>query len=141
MSADRDLKDDLLDARDGLVAISRWLDEAPVNAARTPLERMLLRTIKLAEENGEMVAEIIGLTGQNPRKGVTSDVDKVIAEALDTVVTGLGIVEHLTDNEGRAFGLLFEKLAKVHARMLALPSADEISSDVKIDKFLDDSEH
>lgn len=138
MSADRDLKDDALEFRDHTTAISRWLDEAPVNAARTSLESTLLRAIKVYEEAGELAGEIIGMTGQNPRKGVTSDIDKVIGESLDGALSLIGFVEHLTGNQGRALGLLFEKQAKVHARMLGAPSADEIPSDVKIDKALED---
>jgi hypothetical protein len=122
-------------AQHRLTMLSEWIDEH--NAHRTSLEQLLLRIVKIHEEKGEMAGEIIGMTGQNPRKGVTSDIDKVIDEALDWAVTALGIVEHATGNQTLAFGLLFEKLAKISARMEAAPSADEISSDVKIDKFLD----
>jgi len=122
-------------AQHRLTMLSQWIDEH--NAHRTPLEQLLMRIVKIPEEKGEMAAEIIGMTGQNPRKGVTSDIDKVIDEALDWAVTALGVVEHATGNQSLAFNLLFEKLAKINARMEAAPSADEIPSDVKIDKFLD----
>lgn len=125
------------DAQNRLQRLSAWLDESPANSGRAPLERLLLRFLKVAEENGEMVAEIIGMTGQNPRKGVTSDITKVIEEALDVAITALGAVEHATGNRGEAFALLFDKIAKVDARRQGLPSADAVSSDVKIDKALD----
>jgi len=131
------IHDDLLDFQDQLTEMSRWLDEAPANAARTPLEQTLMRFLKIGEENGEMVAEIIGMTGQNPRKGVTSDIDKVIGEALDVAITALGAVEHATGNQGDALALMLDKMSKVHARMQGAPSADAVASDVKIDKFLD----
>lgn len=129
---DEDRKDD---AQDHLTAVSRWIDEH--NAHRTPLEQLLLRMVKIPEEKGEMASEVIGMTGQNPRKGITSDIDKVIDEALDWAVTALGIVEHATGNQCLAFDLLFKKLEKIDARRQAAPSADEIPSDVKIDKALE----
>lgn len=124
-----------------LTAISVWIDESPANVARSQMESFLLRALKIGEENGELVAEIIGMTGQNPRKGVTSDVLQVIEEGLDVAVTALAFVEHATGNQGRALGLLREKIGRINARMLALPSATAaVSSDVKIDKFLEKGE-
>jgi len=137
MSATRDLQDDLLEAQQAIVAISVWLDDYPPNKAKDPLAAFLLRFMKVFEEAGEMVGEIIGMTGQNPRKGVTSDLEKVLDEACDVIITMLGAIETATQNQGEAFPRLFEKIEKVHDRMQALPSADEIPSDVKIDKFLD----
>lgn len=134
---DVDFQDGMIDAQDSLTAISRWIDESPANVARPAVEATLLRFMKIGEEYGEMVAEIIGMTGQNPRKGVTSDLDKVIDEALDVALTALAAVEHATGNQCLAFGLLFNKIAKVDDRRLGLPSADAVASDVQIDKALE----
>jgi hypothetical protein len=126
------------DAAEQLCDLSEWFDEH--NAGRSESEQMLARAIKVGEENGEMVAEIIGMTGQNPRKGVISDKEKVIKEALDVALTALGFVEHMLGNSGDSFERFHEHIAVVHARMQGAPSADEIPSDVKIDKFLDRDE-
>lgn len=138
MSAERDLKDQVLEARDGMVAISRWIDESEANRDRPQLEALLLRFLKIGEENGEMIAEIIGWTGQNPRKGVTSDLDRVLKETLDTAATALMAIESATGNQGKALPMLFDHIGTVFHRMQADPSYDlEIASDVKIDKALE----
>ncbi|GAA2930935.1 MazG-like family protein [Kitasatospora cinereorecta] len=36
-----------------------------------PEQDLLLRMLKLSEEVGEVAQAVIGVTGQNPRKGVT----------------------------------------------------------------------
>lgn len=107
------------DAAARVVVISQWLDDFPVNRQMDPLAAFLLRYIKLFEEAGEMVGNIIGMTGQNPRKGVTSDLEHVLEEASDSVITLLGAIEHATGNRGESFGRVFAKIAKVYARMEA----------------------
>lgn len=132
----RDMGIDTEAAQVELTAISRWIDESPANANRPDLESYLLRAIKIGEEYGELVAEIIGMTGQNPRKGVTSDSLKVIEEGLDVALTALAFVEHATGNQGDAIGLLFEKIRRVDVRRLTQPRADLIASNEKVDAFL-----
>lgn len=121
------------EAQSRLTALSAWLDEA--NADRPQQEATILRFLKVGEEAGEMFAEVIGWTGQNPRKGVTANLEDVIEEALDVAITALGAVEHATGNRGGAFPLLFRKIQDVDARRLGTPGP--IASDVKIDKFLE----
>lgn len=118
MSADRDLGDQVVTARDSLATISRWIDNSPANLQRTPDEAMLLRAIKAFEEAGEMASNIIGMTGQNPRKGVTSTAEEVIDEAVDTALTFLAFVEHMTGNVGASLPILLAKIEKVHERMV-----------------------
>jgi hypothetical protein len=118
-----------------LVEISAWIDEH--NEAETDTARLLGRVIKAGKENGEMVAEVIGMIGQNPRKGVTSDAAHVEKEAFDLALTALGIVEHLRGNDGAALAGLCEHIEFVHGRMLGAPSTDAVASDVKIDKALE----
>jgi NTP pyrophosphatase (non-canonical NTP hydrolase) len=88
------------DAREALVSLSRWIDDA--NADRPPEALTWSRLAKITEEAGEVVAAYIGATGQNPRKGVTHTMDDVRRELLDVAVTALAAYEHLTDHEGTA---------------------------------------
>jgi hypothetical protein len=99
-----------------LAALSRWVDDHPANAARSSESQLWGRTAKIAEENGEVIAAIIGATGQNPRKGVTHTMDDVVAELLDVAVTALAAVEHIVGNDGSSMRLLNEKIAEVAAR-------------------------
>lgn len=92
----------------------------------------------MIEELGETVSEIIGMTGQNPRKGVTSDLEHVLKEGNDTALTILGANESATGNKGLALASFFEHVGVVHARMMQAPSTDTVASTVKIDKFLED---
>lgn len=123
-------------AQDELTALSAWFDEH--NRGIDPQFNLVMRFLKVVEENGEMMGEIIGMLGQNPRKGVTSDLGHVIKEALDGVVSLLGAVESATGNKGEAFHLLANHISVVHARMIGLRPVVEIKSDVKIDKVLEE---
>ncbi|MFG1609495.1 MazG-like family protein [Actinoplanes sp. NPDC049265] len=53
------------------------------------LPQTLCQALKVQEEAGEMAQAVIGVLGQNPRKGVTHTWDDVIAEAIDVAVTAL----------------------------------------------------
>ena len=59
---------------------------------------------------------MIGLTGQNPRKGVTHTIDDVRKELLDVAVTALGAIEHLDGNQGRSLDALAVHVAALMAR-------------------------
>ena len=107
-----------LTASEALVALSEWIDAA--NAHKPPEQQAWERTAKVAEECGEVIAAMIGMTGQNPRKGVTHTVDDVVAELLDVAITALGGVEHLTGHKGGALELLDRKILSV-ARRAGIP--------------------
>ena len=51
---------------------------------------------KLYEECGEVAAAYIGLTGTNPRKGVTHTLDDVVDELLDVIVTAMVALNHFS---------------------------------------------
>jgi NTP pyrophosphatase (non-canonical NTP hydrolase) len=97
-------------AQECLVALSRWIDDAPQNRARDPEARLWGRVAKVAEEAGEVTAALIGMTGQNPRKGVTHARTDVEKELLDVAVTALCAVEHLRGNSGSSLAALEEHL-------------------------------
>jgi NTP pyrophosphatase (non-canonical NTP hydrolase) len=64
---------------------SAHLDE--VNG--TGEHELALRLMKLSEEVGEVVQAYIGMTGQNPRKGVSHTREDVAAELCDVVITAM----------------------------------------------------
>ncbi|QAY70901.1 MazG-like family protein [Xylanimonas protaetiae] len=109
------------DAARDLVAICRWLDAH--DDARDPEAVTWARIAKVSEEHGEAVAAFIGVTGQNPRKGVTHTLDDVVEELLDVAVTALGAVEHLRGTRGDSLELLADKLARIAERAGVRPSA------------------
>lgn len=69
----------------------RWLDAANGTAQ---LE-LTCRILKITEEAGEAAQAWIGLLGQNPRKGVTSTRDQVVAELADVAFTALVAIASL----------------------------------------------
>lgn len=124
-------------AQQQLSEISVWIDEH--NEGMDPMFSLVMRYVKVIEELGETVAEIIGMLGQNPRKGVTSTLEDVIKEGNDTALTILGANESARGNKGLALEEFFAHVGRVHARMLQAPSAlADVGSDVKIDKVLDE---
>jgi NTP pyrophosphatase (non-canonical NTP hydrolase) len=86
-----------------------WLDAAN---GRTN-EEITLRILKLTEEAGEVAQAWIGVTGQNPRKGVTHDRADVADELCDVIVTA---AVALTSVAGDPAAHLHAKLAKIAAR-------------------------
>ena len=126
-----------------LVDMSKRIDQFPANLAATALEQLLQRTsLKLTEEAGEVAGALIGMTGQNPRKGVTHSIDDVIKELLDVIVTALGGIEHATGNEGRSMEMLFHHMKRLDQRIAQQFPPDSplhpnaIAPDEKIDAFL-----
>lgn len=85
-----------------LIALSEWIDDSPLNLTRDPEAATWGRLSKITEEAGEVIAAWIGVTGQNPRKGVTHTVEDVRKELLDTALTALCAFVHLNNNQGDA---------------------------------------
>lgn len=99
---------------DRLIALSQWIDAG--NAHRDPEAVTWGRLAKLAEEQGEVIEAFIGATGQNPRKGVTNTLEKVLEELLDVAITALGAYEHIDGHQGRALDELASKIYRVAER-------------------------
>ncbi|WP_166973334.1 YciI family protein [Brevibacterium atlanticum] len=97
-----------------LTALSKWIDED--NADRDPEAVTWGRIAKTIEEAGEAVAAYIGMTGQNPRKGVTHSQTDVENELLDVAIAALGAYEHMTNHAGSAMCSLARKLDKITKR-------------------------
>jgi hypothetical protein len=61
---------------------------------------MWRRTAKVAEEAGEAIAALSGITGANPRKGVTHTAGEVLQELADVAPSALTAIEVHTGNQG-----------------------------------------
>jgi len=53
------------------------------------------RCAKVCEEAGEVTEALLGMTGENPRKGVTHTQNDLVVELLDVALAALGAVAHL----------------------------------------------
>ncbi|MFF7734949.1 MULTISPECIES: MazG-like family protein [unclassified Streptomyces] len=95
--------------------LTRWLD---TNRPAEGREGVLLRMMKLTEEVGEVSQAVIGVTGQNPRKGVTHTWDDVQAELCDVVITALVALRTLTPQAREVFE---GHMARVRERSLRTP--------------------
>ncbi|MEU7149144.1 MazG-like family protein [Streptomyces sp. NPDC045456] len=76
-----------------------WLDE---KNGRSPQE-IALRILKISEEVGEVAQAYIGMTGQNPRKGVTHTREDVADELCDVAITALTALASLVDEPEAVF--------------------------------------
>lgn len=98
---------------DQIAALSTWIDTDPANVVRDREAATWGRIAKVSEECGEVVAAFIGVTGQNPRKGVHGSGLDVVEELLDVAVTALAAVEHFHHNDGSSMDLLAAKVQQV----------------------------
>jgi NTP pyrophosphatase (non-canonical NTP hydrolase) len=60
-----------------------WLDNANGDSEYETVRRLL----KVSEETGEVMQAYIGMSGQNPRKGVTHTAEDVASELCDVMVS------------------------------------------------------
>lgn len=98
-----------------LYDLSVWIDEG--NAHRDPEARTWGRLAKVGEECGEVIEAFIGVTGQNPRKGIRGTGWDVQEELLDVALTALCAVAHLNNNDGTdVIDLLADKVQRVAVR-------------------------
>jgi NTP pyrophosphatase (non-canonical NTP hydrolase) len=89
-----------------------WID----NASTLPPEtEKLLRLMKLSEEVGEVTQAVIGVTGQNPRKGVTHTWQDVQSELCDVILTAMVALTTITPDARKVFA---ERLDHVANRSL-----------------------
>jgi hypothetical protein len=96
-----------------------WLDAAN---GRGPHE-VAVRVMKLAEETGEAVAAYIGVTGENPRKGVTAAPDDLTGELCDVVLAALVALATVTGGTPQAESRLAGHVATRAVRLRSLRAA------------------
>lgn len=119
------LQADTIDWQD-IVAIDAWLDEGVAKLYRSqPLAQDWARLSKVAEELGEAVQAFIGVTGQNPRKGVCNSMDEVLDEMADVVFTGILCMQHFTKDPQKVRDILRAKLAKTATRVPQKVDSDQ----------------
>ncbi|MEW2287457.1 MazG-like family protein [Streptomyces sp. NPDC047841] len=93
-----------------------WLDR---ENGRGEHERAM-RLIKLTEEVGEVGQAYVGLTGQNPRKGVTHTAADVADELCDVIVTAAVALHSFSPDPAAT---LAAKLDAIAVRTFGPPSA------------------
>lgn len=108
---------------DNLAEFSQFLDDVIEERLRHMTKDELIaelllmhRTIKVVEEMGEVVGALIGVTGANPRKGVTHTLEDLVGEFHDVAASVEGAAEHAMGNQGWALEQLDSKIAYIHER-------------------------
>jgi NTP pyrophosphatase (non-canonical NTP hydrolase) len=84
-------------------ALVAWLDASDATTVTPDVSRML-RLMKLSEEVGEVASAVIGVTGQNPRKGVTHGWVDVEDELCDVIVTAMVALATIAPDPEGKFG-------------------------------------
>lgn len=97
-----------------IARINAWLDMS--NTGMLADHDNAMRVMKITEEAGEAVAAYIGMTGQNPRKGVTHTPDDLAAELADVAITALCALQHFTQNTAVTRMHLASKIAGIIKR-------------------------
>ncbi|MFI9723552.1 hypothetical protein ACIHFE_28510 [Streptomyces sp. NPDC052396] len=94
-----------------------WLDAA--NGAGE--HETAMRLMKLAEEAGEVMQAYIGMTGQNPRKGVTHQRADVAAELCDVIITAATALHRFADDPAATLDRHARHVAQRMDELTALP--------------------
>jgi hypothetical protein len=95
-----------------------WLDK---HNGHGP-EEAAARLLKVSEEVGETVQAYLGVTGQNPRKGITHAANDVLTELADVVISAVVAMHSFTDRDPAP--LFAEHLALRAGRLAVLTDAD-----------------
>jgi len=101
----------------GVEAIVALFDRRDAVEGVATTTALACRLLKIAEEAGEAAQAFIGMTGQNPRKGVSHSRDDLCAEICDVVLASLvalatadpdrwtsTLVDHVTRTVTRTLG-------------------------------------
>lgn len=98
--------------------VDAWLDaDAQARYQEQPLAQDWARVAKITEEAGEAVDALIGLTGQNPRKGSYGTREKFLSELADTAWTAVFALQHFTKSKQETGYVLQAGLAKAVSRV------------------------
>jgi len=88
-------------------------DEVSAVYKTQPLAQDWARVAKIQEEAGEAIAELILLTGQNPRKPIDSQAyDRLLAELADTALTAVYAMQHYTKNVSKTASIMHAAQAR-----------------------------
>jgi hypothetical protein len=75
-----------------------------------PLAQAWARLSKIGEELGEAIDAFIGVTGQNPRKGVYGEEDDVDNELVDVALTAILCLQHRTKDIERTQAIISDRM-------------------------------
>lgn len=81
-----------------------------------------MRVMKVGEEFGEAVEAYIGMTGQNPRKGITHSLDDLLLELCDVAISAMCAIQHFTGNIEATRNVMLRKSALGTQRVAAFPA-------------------
>ena len=88
--------------------LTAWLDRHDGRGEAAVSARML----KLSEEAGEAAQAWIGMTGHNPRKGVSHTVGNLAAELCDVIVAAAIVLDTLTDDPAKHLDAKLGRIAE-----------------------------
>lgn len=104
-------------------AMDAWLDENCGQAYKDqPLAQDWARVAKGAEELGEAIDALIGITEQNPRKGMYGTRDDLLIELADQCLTGIYAIQHFTKDTDATWFIVTNR-AEHHAARIGLSPA------------------
>lgn len=83
-----------------------------------PLAQDWARVAKAGEELGEAIDALIGMTGQNPRKGTYGGLEDLLDELADFSLTGLYAMQHFLKDKDEVTSRLINR-ARFHRDRLA----------------------
>lgn len=114
--------DEHISSWEELRSLVEWMDDYLDSAAsdtyqEQPLAQDWARVSKATEEAGEAIDALIGMTGQNPRKGTYGTIDDLLAELADVALTGFYGMQHFTKNSPLTMDLLMKRARYHHARV------------------------
>lgn len=120
-------------ALDELRELIGWMDEhldrdVAEQYKGQPLAQDWARVAKVTEEAGEAIDALIGITGQNPRKGTYGSRQDLYDELCDVALTALYGLQHFTKNRYETIGQLFDR-ARYHRKRVEDALADAALSD------------
>jgi NTP pyrophosphatase (non-canonical NTP hydrolase) len=100
-----------------LVKLDAWIDggTSPMYQ-ENPLASHWGRVAKVTEEAGEAVEALIGMTGQNPRKGFTHSTSDLLNELADVAITALAAIQHFTKDESATQATVEHRMTRLVER-------------------------
>ncbi|MEV5238502.1 MazG-like family protein [Streptomyces cinnamoneus] len=102
---------------DTIASLTQRLDQHSTHQGEM---RRVLQILKISEEAGEAAEAVIGVMGQNPRKGFSHTWDDVQAEVCDVIITAMVALQRLTPDAPAVFA---RHLARIAERDLGVKPA------------------
>ena len=84
-----------------------------------------MQLMKITEEAGEVTAAYIGMTGQNPRKGVTHSRDDVAAELCDVILAAATALHRFADDPAAVLDRHAERVGRRIAELQPVAALDQ----------------